>query len=96
MGYVVVLSILVTPLALVWCQSMEGGQLVDASMEFKKACCTNPLLGQGRKGKIFRKFGRSCTALYIPMTYPFYHLDRSTFIKFCDQCINKAIDLIFM
>lgn len=93
-AYLIVIGCLVSPLLLMYFQSTECGLIADISQEFCDVASSKIKRAHGMNARMFRKFGKSCRAMYIPVAYPFYNIDRSTFLAFCDQSLDRAIALM--
>ncbi|CAL8127999.1 unnamed protein product [Orchesella dallaii] len=85
----VVLSTIFTGMIIIKVQSMMCGYLVDVSENFRDRC------KKVVRGKYFlRKSAESCDTFHIQVAYPFYTVDKGTFVNFCSQVQDYAITLL--
>lgn len=80
---------LTVPLLVEYQESTRLGQVCEASqMVLKK---TKEYSG---KGSYLRKFAASCRVLRVNLGYPFYNIDKYTFLEFMDQAANFIFSLL--
>ncbi len=77
------------PLLIEYQESTRLGQVCEASMmNLKKA------KQYSRKGSGFDKFIESCKVLRLNLAYPFYNIDKYTFLEFLDQAADCIFNLL--
>lgn len=88
-AYVVFWGLGISPFLLVYLQSQFCGELLGKSSDFKEIC-----VKKFPRKTVFRKFAISCTTINIPYAYPFYNMQKDTFLEFIDQVADYAITLL--
>lgn len=80
---------LVCPVAVIGSESFMFAIIVDLSDGFIDQ--GNSLVG---RRTMYRKFVKSCQTFYVEEAYPFYHIDKDTFLAFIEEGLDKSITLL--
>ncbi|CAL8130162.1 unnamed protein product [Orchesella dallaii] len=88
-GYSLVFGIILVCLAAIYVESSMLGRIVGFSNDFIR-------IGKNTAGRktAFAKGVRSCTTLYLEHAYPFFRIDKRTFLEFADHAVDKTIILL--
>lgn len=88
-GWVVVLGAVAVPFVVEFNEAIMLSALADVSEGF---------VGSGKKmvmrNTYYYKFLRSCPLFILHEAYPFYTVDKSTFLDFCAQVVDYTITLL--
>ncbi|CAL8141105.1 unnamed protein product [Orchesella dallaii] len=85
-----VASVMVCVVFVVSCECFLIGKITDSS---KQMLVTSKNLTSSRRS-LYKKFLKSCTQLSLNAAYPFFTIDRDTFVKFMCQYLDFLIQLL--